>query len=417
MPKVLHRKSSHPRATFLATPCSGNVDPAFTFSLAESCKELTRQGIEVELEIYSENCHVDDGRNRLVRDFLDSDCDQLVFLDSDLRWEPEDLKKLILHQKDVVAGIYPLKQETEGYPVRHLPGDVYADEDGLVEVEGVPTGFLKIRRNVLEELDKGSEHFPSKDDVEGRRMIPIIFERTHSNNTRWGGDYTFCLKWRETGGKIYIDPNFRLEHYGSKCFSGTYMQYMKRKMGLGVEPMLETIRDCNETIQTIIDITEQWGNPTFQASPEFLYMCIKKARESKGDIVECGSGLSTLAMAVSTKHTVHCLEHNPIWATHIQKEAQRYGISNINIIYAPIRNKWYGVDSIPYCDLIVCDGPPRAESDRNKLKEHLPNGMTVLFDDYEELGDWAVNVKTFGSSRLSAIFEHKEKNGISTHNL
>ena len=97
MPKVLHRSSSVKGATFITTPC-GDISPEWAFALAQSCIELTKQGIPIELEIYSENCHVDDGRNRCVRDFLDSECSQLIFIDPDVRWEPKDLKKLIEHK-------------------------------------------------------------------------------------------------------------------------------------------------------------------------------------------------------------------------------------------------------------------------------------------------------------------------------
>ena len=179
MPKVLHRSAPVAGGTFIASLTGSNMlNAEFAFALAQSMKELTLKGHDLELEIYSENCHVDDGRNRLVRDFLLSGCRQLIFIDSDIRWEPKDLESLILHKKEVVAGIYPLKSETEGYPVRHLPGDIYSNQDGLIEVDGVPTGFLKINRTVLEKLDEVSEHYPSKDDVKGKRKIPLIFERT-----------------------------------------------------------------------------------------------------------------------------------------------------------------------------------------------------------------------------------------------
>ena len=183
-------------------------------------------------------------------------------------------------------------------------------------------------------------------------------------------------------------------------------------MGLGIAPMLEDVRHGKETVDTIIDLVEQWGNPTFQSSPEFLYMAIKQARESKTDIVECGSGISTLAMAVCTEKMVYCLEHSPIWAEHIRKNAEKYGIKNIEVIYAPIKDGWYDVKSIPKSDLVVCDGPPRAYSDRNILKDFIKHDCKVLFDDVEELDGWGSNLVTFGASRLSGVFEVKQSKEV-----
>jgi acetone carboxylase gamma subunit len=41
--------------------------------------------------LLSGNCHVDDARNSVVREFLASDCTELVFIDADVSWEPETL--------------------------------------------------------------------------------------------------------------------------------------------------------------------------------------------------------------------------------------------------------------------------------------------------------------------------------------
>ena len=33
-------------------------------------------------------------------------------------------------------------------------------------------------------------------------------------------DYTFCRRWQDIGGDIYLDPSISLNHYGSFCFQG-----------------------------------------------------------------------------------------------------------------------------------------------------------------------------------------------------
>src|SRR5687767_1370041 len=94
--------------TFLAVAAYDGLSAPFVHSLFSSQANIPHR---MDLEIFSGNCHVDDGRNRLVRDFLETDCEQLIFLDADVFWLDAELKKLIEHDADIVAGIYPMKND------------------------------------------------------------------------------------------------------------------------------------------------------------------------------------------------------------------------------------------------------------------------------------------------------------------
>ncbi len=126
---------SAPVRVFIATPSyTGKVDNTYLFSLMQSIPKLERAGICVDHYLLCYNCHVDDGRNGIVRDFLLSDCTDLVFIDADVAWQADDLLKLIKYDRDVVAGVYP-KRATHDleFPVWVEPGAVLqADSDGLV---------------------------------------------------------------------------------------------------------------------------------------------------------------------------------------------------------------------------------------------------------------------------------------------
>src|SRR3546814_6888328 len=60
--------------------------------------------------------------------------------------------------------------QTCALPIWPLPGPAVPDANGLLEVEGLPTGFLRIRRPVLEAMVKTAAHF-AKD---GRDLVPLI---------------------------------------------------------------------------------------------------------------------------------------------------------------------------------------------------------------------------------------------------
>ena len=101
------------KSVFLAVPTYGDLPAGFVHALWGAQMSLNSANIGSTLEILSANCHVDDGRNLLVRDFLETDCDDLVFLDPDVMFNPLDIVKLLLPRQDVVAGVYPLKQNEE----------------------------------------------------------------------------------------------------------------------------------------------------------------------------------------------------------------------------------------------------------------------------------------------------------------
>ncbi len=407
MPRMLHRSCG--AKVFLATPAYSGLGAGYTFALFSSSAALSQAGITAELAIFSGDCHIDDARNRLVRDFLETDCTDLVFLDSDLRWEPEDLVKLCQYDRDVVGATYPLKQDEEKYPVQMIGGEIWADKDGLIEVDGLPTGFLRIRRHVLQTLADASVKFRPKSD--SRSALPLIFERTIHDGARWGGDYTFCRKWREAGGRIHVAPEVWLEH--DVNWKGSLGSWLRRHNGLSFKHGLKAIADRTETPETYRELIQAWDNPWCAAS-DLLAVATELARRADGPILECGSGLTSLAMAAATDQEVHSLEHDAGWQAKVAQEARRAGLTNLTVYYFPLRDGWYAYRPGRNYSLVLCDGPPRDKSDRAGLfeRDDFIQGPLIM-DDVDDprylamLTEWAESrdrkVTVFGEHRKFAI--------------
>lgn len=364
MPRMLHRPGA-PAAgqkVMLATPAYGGLEPGYTFALYHSSAALADAGIAAELAIFAGDCHVDDSRNRLVRQFLLSDCTDLVFLDADLRWEPADLVALCQYGRDVVAATYPLKQDDEAFPVRFIDGEIWSDEEGLIEVDAVPTGFLRMRRTVLEHLAAGAKQYFGKADND--TSTPLIFERTLEGSVRWGGDYTFCRKWRATGGSIWLMPEAQMEHTGSRDWAGSAGSFLRRNSGIAIEAGLDAIGRGKETPEVLAEMIVAWGNP-WSVGADFLGVAIMLAREAKGPILECGSGLTTLVMAAANPGVdVWALEHDPSWQQSVVAKAR--GMTNLRLCHAPLMDGWYTLppDLPSRFSFALVDGPPRDLSDR-----------------------------------------------------
>jgi predicted O-methyltransferase YrrM len=415
VPRVIRSKRAHigEQRAFLATPAYGDVSAGFASALFDAGKFLS---VSNELFLLTGNCHVDDSRNECVRSFLETDCTDLVFLDADMRWDVKDLERLLSYDLDIVGGTYPLKQSVESFPVLNIKGE----ENGLIEVDGLPTGFLRIKREVLQTLYDKAPKFRGKKDSLERLPLGLIFERTLEGGNRYGGDYTFCKRATENGYRIFLDPDIDFNHFGEEVWSGNYKRFRRKENGEGTKEALEAISNKTEEVENLVEFYSEWGNK-WSASIEFLKTCISAVRNVKGDVLEMGAGMTTLAMAKANPDIhIHSFEHDLMWAEKLRHAIKQYDIKNVTLYQLPLKDycdyRWYDIKDLPRkkYELVICDGPPRIISERKGLFDKLSNYIGILLmddvDDPNQLNsvtDWAVskgrNVDILGEERSFAI--------------
>lgn len=404
MARVLYERKPPAKGQklFLAVPCYEGIGAGCAYTLFQFGQALKEAGIEVELSIYTGNCHVDDGRNRLVRDFLMSDCTDMVFLDADVGCPPSNLTQLLGYDADVVAGVYPKKNGDDQYPVKMLPGEMWSDSRGLLEVQAVPTGFLRMRRHVLERMAAEAVQYNAKNDAPS--AIPLIFERQVHDGTRWGGDYVFCRKWREMGGKVHIAPEMIFEHSGPDTWSGRVGSWLRAKHGLGLKRPLERIAKGTDTVEDYVDLFHEYGNP-FAATPSLLFCLVQCARRAQG-VIEFGSGLSSLALAAASQTPVVSYESSPIYADSLTREAKRLGL-DVVVRYAPLVGGWYDCPDMVIAPgtLVFIDGP-RGGAGRPSIFAHVDlSQATVIVDDVQADGGMPEMVERLRATHKVEIVE------------
>jgi hypothetical protein len=171
-------------------------------------------GDDFTVNFLSSNAGIVQGRNQLATEFLDSGFDKLVFLDSDVTFELGSLLKLAHQPVDFVGGAYRLKREKVSYPVAWLPDPekkgIPLTRCGLVQVEGVPTGFLALSRKVFETMLKER---PRDITIQCGHKSYAFFQMPVMDGHLYGEDFFFCREWAELGGKIYLDPEIKLTHW------------------------------------------------------------------------------------------------------------------------------------------------------------------------------------------------------------
>lgn len=188
-------------------------------------------GDELQVQFLPSCSHPAMGRNQLAQVFMDSECDRLVFLDSDVSFEPGELIKVAHHPVDFVGGAYRYKFETENYPVGWPDsGDLWSDKYGLIKVVSLPGGFLSLSKNVFEILqaahpDRAYEHFGNKGHC--------YFQMPFTEGRLYGEDSYFCKEWKDAGGEVFLDPELTLTHWDhNKPYKGHVGLWLQRRAGV-----------------------------------------------------------------------------------------------------------------------------------------------------------------------------------------
>lgn len=244
---------------FVATPMYGGMAHGMYVKSGLDLQGLmSRYGVEVKFSFLFNESLITRARNYLVDEFLRSDCTHLLFIDSDIHYNPQDVVALMALDKDVIGGPYPKKAinwnniataarkhpdmnpgELEGLVGDYVFNVVHGTKQFQVteplEVLEIGTGFMMIKREVFEKMEQAYPQLRYKPDhvgqanFDGSRYIHAYFDTiidTKDSATGGGSDrylsedYMFCQLWRKIGGEIYLCPWMRTQHIGTYAFTG-----------------------------------------------------------------------------------------------------------------------------------------------------------------------------------------------------
>ena len=244
---------------FVATPMyGGQCHGSYTKAITDLMILCTKYGIEAKLFFIFNESLVQRARNYLTDEFVRSGMDYMIFIDSDIHFEAQDVL-VMMHfaatrdDMDVVCGPYPKKAISwekikvavdKGYAdqnpnnLEEFVGDfVFNPADGVtqfrvdepVEVKESGTGFMLITRTALEKYDVAFPKQSYKPDhvrtenFDGKREIMAYFDCVICPDTKryLSEDYMFCQWMRKAGGKVWLLPWLRLKHAGSYIFGGS----------------------------------------------------------------------------------------------------------------------------------------------------------------------------------------------------
>ncbi len=211
---------------------SGTIHLGTMRSLFTDLLALQARGDEWEVHDECGNALIADARALIVAQFLASKCDVLVFVDSDVCWQDGALLRLIDAPAEMVAGIYPQRRDPVNYCVKWKGnGELWANDAGLLEVEGVPFGFVKLTRAMLEKM---VGQYPDSEfyvETAPDEKAWALFADYRIGRHKMGEDYAFCRRWTDMGGQVFIDPEISMAHIGFKTFPGHIGDWLRNREG------------------------------------------------------------------------------------------------------------------------------------------------------------------------------------------
>jgi len=222
------------RKVMLATPTkSGDTTIYYTVALAHSMYLAGQRGLDLYPQFIPHDSFIHNTRNRFLTYMLEQDCDDIIFGDADNDWEPEWVFTLLSHPVDCVGGTYPRKQEAEEYEIRSRASPVRrCPRTGLLEVDGLGAGFLRLSRHAVRTLWHASPSYRYKGET-----LRMMCDVKVVDGELMGEDTSLVENLAKLGIQAYLDDTMTCGHTGTKRWKGDIRPWLAKVVAQRAAPM------------------------------------------------------------------------------------------------------------------------------------------------------------------------------------
>ncbi len=213
----------------IGIPCYGGMmsEPTVT-SLLKFVLMAGRVGLQWSLDTMVNESLITRGRNNLMAKMMSNQAaTHFMFIDADIRFEPDSIFQMLVYEKEVIGGLYPKKSIPTNYVINLLPqtriqGDIFT-------VDTMGTGFLIFKREVYQKLCDAHPDSKYVDDVGlGKQYEPFMYAIFDTEIDHKGHylseDWLFCRRWQALGGEIWAHSKVLLNHCGHYEYKGNLDQ-------------------------------------------------------------------------------------------------------------------------------------------------------------------------------------------------
>ena len=237
--------------------------------LLATTNRLKELGVELKIEFCNNDSLVSRARNNLIaKAMANPKTTHMLFIDNDITWDPDSILKLLIADKPLVGGIYPLKKynwerllnSSAENPnvvqnwINRKNNSMFKDaipdielvqnrmlsynlnltsnslkiENNLTTVRHIATGFMMIKRKVIEKMQQAFPSTKYVDDVgflspSEDEQAYALFDCGVEEGHYLSEDWMFCQRWTNMGGSVHVDVTINLNHTGPVDYRGCYL--------------------------------------------------------------------------------------------------------------------------------------------------------------------------------------------------
>jgi len=256
---------------YILTPCYGGMCYINYLQCLINTLNLFRQyNFPIQVEFCKNDSLVSRARNNLIAKAMhDPKCTHIIFIDNDITWNPISILKLIIANKPLVGGAYPIKRynwekitnngnydetvinkwvdkKNDNNSLKESMSDIdmiqssllryninyinkYIEiEDNLTQVKHLATGFMLMQRTIIEKMMLAYHSTKYTDDVgfltgTENDYAYALFDCGVEDGHYLSEDWLFCNRWTKIGGSIWLDVTINLTHTGTEDFHGSFI--------------------------------------------------------------------------------------------------------------------------------------------------------------------------------------------------
>jgi hypothetical protein len=256
---------------YILTPCYGGMCYiSYLQSLINTLNLFRQYNFPLQVEFCKNDSLVSRARNNLIAKAMhDPNCSHIIFIDNDITWNPVSILKLIIANKPLIGGAYPIKRynweklttdnsydetiinkwvnkKNDNNSLKESMSDIdmiqssllryninyinkYIEiEDNLTQVKHLATGFMLMQRTMIEKMMIAYHSTKYTDDVNfligsENDYAYALFDCGVEDNHYLSEDWLFCNRWTKIGGSIWLDVTINLTHTGTEEFHGCFI--------------------------------------------------------------------------------------------------------------------------------------------------------------------------------------------------
>ena len=205
-------------------------------AIVKVVQQLSKSGIQVGINTMKSPL-IHQARNYLTSVFLDSDFTPLLFIDSDVEFEPEAILRMLVARKDVICSPYRVKSMDVNQKIYtvELKKDARMEASDLIEITAGPTGIMLIHRDVFKKIIEKFPDLKIKNSVfpqpgPDHQYYYNFFDFTFEDGYSAGEDVSFCKLLQKTGFKLYANTASFTKHHGSYAWGGRFKDALEPKI-------------------------------------------------------------------------------------------------------------------------------------------------------------------------------------------